>query len=139
MWMIIGVDGGPIRCETSLNFRIGPVLHVSAGLKFANVLGVARFFLYVYSVPLCVGNRRFLLSELAISTKFGVMLDEVLTKRNVEKNSVNVRLVFPLLGIKSFFWPFEDPCLAAYNMKTKRDSVLILPWIDRPLSRQLDF
>ena len=139
MWMIIGVDGGPIRCETSQNFRIGPVLHVSAGLKFANVLGVARFFLYVYSVPLCVGNRRFLLSELAISTKFGVMLDELLTKRNIEKNYGNFRLVFPLLGIKACFCPFEVPCLAAYNMKTKRDSLLILPWIDRPLSRQLDF
>ena len=139
MWMIIGVDGGPIRCETSQNFRIGPVSALECWTQKYMISVYAHPFVYVYSVPRRAVFRRFLLSDVAISTKFGVMLDELLTKRNIEKNSVTPTLVFPPAAIMSFFWPFEDPCSAAYNMKTKRDSVLILPWIDRPLSRQLDF
>ena len=114
-----GVDGGPIRCETSQNFRIGPVLHVSAGLKFCNVLGVARLFHQVNSVPGCAWNGRFLLSDLAISTKFGVMLDEVLTKRNDEKNSVLNGSFSPQRQLCRFFGRLRTPVQQLITWKLK--------------------
>ena len=119
MWMIIGVDGGPIRCETSQNFRIGPVSALECWTQKYMISVCAHPFVHVYSVPLRAVFRRFLLSDVAISTKFGVMLDEVLTKRNDEKNSVLNGSFSPQRQLCRFFGRLRTPFQQLITWKLK--------------------